>query len=178
MTKQQWKLLHSQPFVFLRYQIQFLINFSNFWNIYFFYDFIISKLGKKGHRLHIMYWEWYKDWNQYLMDLWNEEFVPKITFSKYCSFNSHGDVTNPKLGQKGSKLVFNVPMVIERWKSIEKEILYKYIYIYIYIYIYVYIYDLQKIQITIDKHNHQIPWFTWETWDQKNICHFFFMNYI
>ena len=86
-----------------------------------------------------MYWEWYKDWNQYLMDLWNEEFVPKITFSKYCSFNSHGDVTNPKLGQKGSKLVFNVPMVIERWKSIEKEILYKYIYIYIYIYICIYI---------------------------------------
>ena len=37
----------------------------------------------------------------------------KIMFSKHCSFDSSSDVINPKLGQKGLKLVFHVPMVIE-----------------------------------------------------------------
>ena len=32
-----------------------------------------------------------------------------------------------------------------------------YIYIYVYIYVYIYINDLHSIQITTDKHNHQIP---------------------
>ena len=52
------------------------------------------------------------------MNLWSEE--SEITFSKYCSFDCHGDVINPKLGQKGPKLVFHVPVVIERWKYIVK----------------------------------------------------------
>ena len=38
-------------------------------------------------------------------------------FSKYSSFDSRGDVINPKFGQKRPKLVFHVPIVIERWKS-------------------------------------------------------------
>ena len=54
------------------------------------------------------------------MELWSEEFVSEINFSKHCSFDFHGDVINPKLGQKGPKLVFHVPVVIERWKSIVK----------------------------------------------------------
>ena len=48
--------------------------------------------------------------------VWNEEFVSQIIFSKYCIFDSFGFAINPKLGQKGFKLVFSVPMVIERWK--------------------------------------------------------------
>ena len=51
------------------------------------------------------------------MEFWSKEFVSEMTFLKYCSFDSHGDVINPKLGQKGSKLVFHVQMIIERWKS-------------------------------------------------------------
>ena len=42
-----------------------------------------------------------------------------MTFSKYCSFDSRGDVINPKLGQKEPKVVFHLQM-IERWKSIAK----------------------------------------------------------
>ena len=38
-------------------------------------------------------------------------------FSKYSSFDSRGDAINPKFGQKRPKLVFHVPIVIERWKS-------------------------------------------------------------
>ena len=49
-------------------------------------------------------------------------FVSEIAFSKYFSFDSRVDVINPKLGQKGPKLVFHVPMVIERWKSIVKKV--------------------------------------------------------
>ena len=55
------------------------------------------------------------------MELWSEEFVSEITFLKYCSFDSCGAVINPKLGQKGSKLVFHAPMVIRRYKSIVKR---------------------------------------------------------
>ena len=54
------------------------------------------------------------------MEHWSEEFVSEIIFSKYCSFDSCGDAINPKLGQKGPKLVFHAPMLIERWKSIVK----------------------------------------------------------
>ena len=32
-----------------------LVNFSKFWNIYFFHYIIISKLGNKGPKLYIMY---------------------------------------------------------------------------------------------------------------------------
>ena len=81
----------------------------------------MSKLGKKGSKLYILCRRWLKDQNQLLMELLSEEFVSEITFSKYCSFDSGGDIINPKLGQKRPKLVFHVPMVIERWKSIVKE---------------------------------------------------------
>ena len=55
------------------------------------------------------------------MKLWSDEFVSENIFSKYCSFDSLGDVKIPKLGQKGPKLVFHVPTVVEKWKSIIKE---------------------------------------------------------
>ena len=55
-----------------------------------------------------------------MIELWHGEFVFEITFSKYCSFDSHGDVINQKWCQKRSKLIFHVTMVIERWKSIVK----------------------------------------------------------
>ena len=55
-----------------------------------------------------------KNRNQYLMELWSEKFVSEVS----CSFDSCGNIVNPKLGPKGSKLVFHVPMVIEKWKSI------------------------------------------------------------
>ena len=48
------------------------------------------------------------------MKLGRGEFVSEITFSKYCSFDSRGDVINSKLGQKGLKLVLHVLMMIER----------------------------------------------------------------
>ena len=34
---------------------------------------------------------------------------------------------------------------------------------------YIYINDLHNLQITTDKHNHQIPWYSRETWDQIKI---------
>ena len=40
---------------------------------------------------------------------------------------------------------------------------------FIYIYIYIYINDLHNIQTTTDKHNHHIPWYSRESWDQKYI---------
>ena len=58
----------------------------------------MSKLGKKGSKLYVLYRGWYKDWNQLLMELWSEEFVSEITFSKYSSLDSGDDVINPKLG--------------------------------------------------------------------------------
>ena len=62
------------------------------------------------------------------MELWSDEFVSEITFSKYSSFDSRGDVVNPKLGQKGPKIVLHKPMVIERWKLIVKgKLIVKYI---------------------------------------------------
>ena len=67
-----------------------LVNFSKFWNVLFFSNVIISKLGKTDPK------------------------YCSFTFSKYCSFISSGDVINPKLGQKGPKLVFHVCIVIER----------------------------------------------------------------
>ena len=68
-----------------------------------------------------MYQWWQRYWNQYSMKLWREKFVSYVTFSKYFSFDSCGDVINPKLCQKGAKLVFHVPMVMEKWKSIVKR---------------------------------------------------------
>ena len=54
------------------------------------------------------------------MELWSGEFVSEVTFSKYCSFDSLGDVINPKLDQKVPKLVFHAPMVTEKWNSLIK----------------------------------------------------------
>ena len=54
------------------------------------------------------------------MELWSEEFVSEKAFSKYCSFDSRNGLINPKLGKKRPKLVFHVPMLIKRWKSIVK----------------------------------------------------------
>ena len=54
------------------------------------------------------------------MELWREEFLCEITFSKYYSFNSCGDVIRAKLGQKVPELVFYAPMGIEIWKPIAK----------------------------------------------------------
>ena len=54
------------------------------------------------------------------MELWREEFLCEITFSKYYSFNSCGDVIHAKLGQKVPELVFYAPMGIEIWKPIAK----------------------------------------------------------
>ena len=36
------------------------------------------------------------------------------SLSKHCSFDSCGDIINPKLDPNGPKLVFHVPMVIEK----------------------------------------------------------------
>ena len=55
------------------------------------------------------------------MEHGSEDFVSYITSSKCYSFDSRGNVINPKLGQQGPGLVFLVPMVIKRWKSIVKE---------------------------------------------------------
>ena len=55
-----------------------------------------------------------------MIKLWSEEYVSEVTFSKYSSFDSPSDFIKPKLGQKELKLVFHVPMVKERWKSIVK----------------------------------------------------------
>ena len=55
-----------------------------------------------------------------MRELWSEGFVSEITLSQYCSLDSHVDVIHPKLSQKGPRLVFHVPMGIERWKSIVK----------------------------------------------------------
>ena len=66
-----------------------------------------------------MYLGWQKYQNQYLMELWSEEFASEIAFTKYCSSASRGGVINPKLGQKGPKLVLHVPMVTERWSSVK-----------------------------------------------------------
>ena len=48
------------------------------------------------------------------MSVWSEELVSEINFSKHSSSDSRADITNPKLGQKGSKFVFHVPMVIKK----------------------------------------------------------------
>ena len=89
-----------QLLAFLRDQIQVLANSFSFSFSYSFCDVIISKLDKKGSKLYILCRDWWKDRNKYLMKHWNEDFVSDITFSKSYSFNSRGDVINPKLGQK------------------------------------------------------------------------------
>ena len=48
------------------------------------------------------------------MEHGSEDFVSYITSSKCYSFDSRGNVINPKLGQQGPGLVFHVPMVIKR----------------------------------------------------------------
>ena len=91
-----------------------------FQNSEIFIFFVTSLFPNKDPKLNIMYQAWQKDQNQYLMELWSEKLLSENTFSKYCSFDSHSDAINPKLGQKGPTLVFHVPTVIERWKSIIK----------------------------------------------------------
>ena len=54
------------------------------------------------------------------LQVWLLEFVSEISFSKNCRFDSCGVVINPKLGQKVSKPVFHVPMMIGRWESMVK----------------------------------------------------------
>ena len=110
-----------QLLAFLRDQIQVLANSFSFSFSYSFCDVIISKLDKKGSKLYILCRDWWKDRNKYLMKHWSEDFVSDITFSKSYSFNSRGDVINPKLGQKWPWLLFHVQIVIERWKSTVKE---------------------------------------------------------
>ena len=99
--------------IFERSNLIHLLSFSKFWNIYFFCDVIISKLCKEHPHLYIMYIAWDKNRNQYLMKLWIEKF--------WLQFWLRGDVINPKLGQKGPRLVFHKPIVVERLKSIVKE---------------------------------------------------------
>ena len=77
-----------------------LVNFSEFWNIYFFVPSLSSNRVKsaqscisciKGNRkIEINIW-------------WNFEMriVSEITFSRCCSFDSRGDVINPKMHEKG-----------------------------------------------------------------------------
>ena len=55
------------------------------------------------------------------MELCSDKFVSETTFSKYYSFGAGGDFINPKVCQKRSKLLFHLPTLIERWKSIVKE---------------------------------------------------------
>ena len=38
------------------------------------------------------------------------------TLSQNISFDSCGDIINPKLGQKGSRFVFHIAMVIKKMK--------------------------------------------------------------
>ena len=57
-------------------------------------------------KIEISIWWKFEVWRLFL----------RLLSQKYCSFDSLGDVIDPKLGQKGPKLVFHVPMVIERWK--------------------------------------------------------------
>ena len=56
-------------------------------------------------KIEISIWWKFEVWSLFL----------RLLSQKYCSFDSLGDVIDPKLGQKGPKLVFHVPMVIERW---------------------------------------------------------------
>ena len=64
---------------------------------------------------------WWKDWSRYLMEPWGEEFIPEITFSKYCSFNFPDDVINSKLGQKGLKPVISCTNGDRQMKFNSKE---------------------------------------------------------
>ena len=89
-----------------------MLNFSKFWNIYFSCDVIISKLYNEHPNFYIMYIAWDKNRNQYLVELWIEKF--------WLQFWLRGDVINPELGQKGPRLVFHKPIVVERLKSIVK----------------------------------------------------------
>ena len=45
---------------------------------------------------------WVKRDQNYIPCINQEEFVYEVTFSKYCSFDSCGDVVNPKLVRKKS----------------------------------------------------------------------------
>ena len=69
-------------------------------NIYFFCGVIISKSDKTVAKLYIMHCGRSRDRNHYFMELRSKEYVSEITFSKYCSFDFHGDVINPKTESK------------------------------------------------------------------------------
>ena len=97
--------------IFERSNLIYLLNFSMFWNIYFSCDVIISKLCNEHPNLYIMYIAWDKNRNQYL-EHWIEKF--------WLQFWLRGDFINPKLGQKGPRLVFNKPIVVERLKPLVK----------------------------------------------------------
>ena len=79
------------------------------------------QIGQKGPKVAYSVSRVLERSKKYLIGLWSDEFVSDTNFSKYCGFDYRGDVINPKLGQKGPKLVLHVPMMIERWKSIVKR---------------------------------------------------------
>ena len=95
--------------------------------LYFFCDVVIFKLGKKGLKVayHVsMVIERSKSIFDGILK-WGK-FASVTNFSKYCNFTSSSQNIailrlNSKLGQKGSKLVFHIPMAIEKWKLIVKR---------------------------------------------------------
>ena len=67
----------------------FLLNFSKFWNMYFFCDVIISKLGKKGPKV-VYHVSRVIERSKSIFDgtlKWGE-FVSVTNLSKYCNFTS------------------------------------------------------------------------------------------
>ena len=74
-------------------------------------------------------------------------------------FSDFGTDTNGHVILNNLLLIFK--MYIYNVRTTGYLNIYIYIYIYLlYIYIFIYINDLHSIQITTDKHNHQIPWYS------------------
>ena len=59
----------------------------------------------------------YNDENQYENEIWVKVFIFENTFIKYWSFDSLWWHHQPNNWSKSSKLVFHVPIFIERYKS-------------------------------------------------------------
>ena len=73
---------------------------------------------KGDRKTEINIW-WKSHWDLLFkkLQVWLLEFFSEISFSKNGRFDSCGEVINPKLGQKVSRPVFHVPIMIERWES-------------------------------------------------------------
>ena len=104
-----WKLVEIES-TYLRNEIQFFLLILQILEYLFLLWRHIDKLGKKGPTLYIMY----QGWKQYLMELWSEEFVSKITDSLWWRHQT-------KNGSKRSKLVTSFTNVDRKMKIKSKR---------------------------------------------------------